>query len=66
MQTKKYDQAAYNRKSREKNGIRQKTFALDADTIALLERLAAERGETQTAVFKAALHKLADEHFQAA
>ena len=59
MESKKYDQAAYNRKSREKNGIRQKTFALDADTIALLERLAAERGETQTAVFKAALHLLA-------
>ncbi|MGF6149016.1 Uncharacterised protein [Kingella potus] len=60
METKKYDQAAYNRKSREKHGIRQKSFALDPDTIALLERLAAERGETQTAVFKAALNKLAE------
>lgn len=48
------------RKYHQKNGIRQKTFALDPDTAALLERLAAERGESQTAVFKAALRKLAE------
>lgn len=47
------------RKYHQKNGIRQKTFALDP--AALLERLAAERGESQTAVFKAALRKLAQE-----
>lgn len=46
------------RKYHQKNGIRQKTFALDP--AALLERLAAERGESQTAVFKAALRKLAE------
>ena len=52
-------QAERTRKYHEKNGIRSKTFALDTDTIALLERLAAERGESQTTVFKAALRLLA-------
>ena len=47
-------QAERTRKYHEKNGIRSKTFALDPETVALLER-----GESQTAVFKAALRLLA-------
>ncbi|MCP2041668.1 trans-2-enoyl-CoA reductase [Neisseria sp. HSC-16F19] len=43
----------------EKHGIVQKKFNLDPETVALLERLAAERGESQTAVLKAALVALA-------
>ncbi len=51
-------QAERTRKYHEKNGIRSKTFALDPETVALLERLATERGGSQTAVFKAALRLL--------
>ncbi|MDO4434382.1 MAG: ribbon-helix-helix protein, CopG family [Alysiella sp.] len=44
-----------NRKSRDKLGIKQKLFALDTDTIALLERIAQQTGQSQTQVFKNAL-----------
>ena len=52
-------QTERNRKYHEKHGIVQKKFNLDSETVALLERLAAERGESQTAVLKAALAALA-------
>lgn len=60
MESKKYPQAAYNKRYQEKHNIVQKKFNLDPETVALLERLAAERGESQTAVLKAALAELAD------
>ncbi|MDO4694959.1 MAG: ribbon-helix-helix protein, CopG family [Eikenella sp.] len=59
METKKYPQAEYNKRYHEKHGIVQKKFNFDPETVALLERLAAERGESQTAVLKAALAALA-------
>ncbi|ULJ60793.1 ribbon-helix-helix protein, CopG family [Wielerella bovis] len=49
-----------NNKYQEKHGIVQKKFNLDPETVALLERLAIERGESQTAVLKAALAALAE------
>lgn len=58
METKKYPQNEYNKRYQEKHGIVQKKFNLDGETVALLERLAAECGESQTAVLKAALAAL--------
>lgn len=52
---KKYPQADYNKRSMEKRGVKVKSFTLDLDTIALLERLAAKHGLSQVAVLKAAL-----------
>ncbi len=43
------------KKSDAKRGIKTKAFSLDADTIALLERLAAETGLPQVQVLKNAL-----------
>lgn len=47
--------AEINRRSEAKRGIKNKAFKLDMDTIALLERLAAETGLPQVQVLKAAL-----------
>ncbi|EGF11082.1 hypothetical protein HMPREF9123_1171 [Neisseria bacilliformis ATCC BAA-1200] len=60
MQAKKYDQAAYNRKSREKLGLKAKTFTLDADTVALFEQLSAQTNLPQVQVLKNALACYAD------
>ncbi|EEG23404.1 ribbon-helix-helix protein, CopG family [Eikenella corrodens] len=59
---KKLTQADYTKKYLEKHGIVQKKFNLDPETVALLERLAAARGESQTAVVKAALQALSAGH----
>lgn len=48
-------QVERNRKSMEKLGIVQKKFNFDADTAALLERMAAHTGKPQVQVLKAAL-----------
>ncbi|MCG7657138.1 ribbon-helix-helix protein, CopG family [Wielerella bovis] len=53
-------QVERSKKYHEKHGIVQKKFNLDPETVALLERLAQERGESQTAVLKAALAALAE------
>ena len=52
---KKYPQAQYTKRYQEKNNLKQKNFMLDPETLALLEKLAKTRGESQTAVLKAAL-----------
>lgn len=58
-------QQDYNRKSMEKRGIKNKSFSLDNDTIALLEQLARDTDQTQVQVFKSALALYA-KHIQAA
>lgn len=54
-------QAERTKKYLAKHGIKAKKFDLDPDTIALLERLAKQRGQTQVAVFKDALKALEKE-----
>lgn len=53
-------QVELNRRYQEKHGIVQKKFNLDRETAALLESLALERGESQTAVLRAALQRMKD------
>ena len=48
-------QTERNRKSMEKLGMVQKKFNLDADTVALFERLATQMGKSQVQVLKDAL-----------
>lgn len=48
-------QVERNKRSRENLGIKQKVFALDKDTISLLEQLARDTNQTQVQVFKSAL-----------
>lgn len=46
---------AIQKKSNEKRGVKSKAFSLDADTIALFEKLSAQTGLPQVQVLKAAL-----------
>ncbi|ELY4098684.1 hypothetical protein FZH95_00310 [Cronobacter sakazakii] len=48
------------KRSDEKRGMKVKGIKLHVDTIALLERLAEETGESQAAVVTKALHLLAE------
>ena len=52
---KKYPQTEYNKRYQEKHDIVAKRFNFDRQTANLLEKLAKTRGESQTAVLKAAL-----------
>ena len=60
MESKKYPQTEYSKRYHKKHGIVCKRFDLDADTAALLARLVEQRGESQIAVFRAALQALAE------
>ena len=47
------------KRSNEKRGIKSKAFSLDADTLALFERLAAQTGKSQVQILKEALQEYA-------
>ncbi len=44
-----------NKRSKEKLGMKTKAFTLDADTLALFEKLAAQTGKTHVQILKDAL-----------
>ena len=47
------------KRSNEKRGIKCKAFSLDADTLALFERLSAQTGKSQVQILKEALQEYA-------
>lgn len=55
-------QQDYNRKSMEKRGIKNKSFSLDLETIALFTRVAEATNQTQTQLFKTMLAEYAEKH----
>ena len=55
-------QQDYNRKSMEKRGIKNKSFSLDLETIALFTRVAEAPNQTQTQLFKTMLAEYAEKH----
>jgi len=55
-------QQDYNRKSMEKRGIKNKSFSLDLETIALFVRAAEATNQTQTQLFKTMLAEYAEKH----
>lgn len=55
-------QQDYNRKSMEKRGIKNKSFSLDLETIALFTRAAEATNQTQTQLFKTMLAEYAQKH----
>ena len=55
-------QQDYNRKSMEKRGIKNKSFSLDLETIALFVRAAEATHQTQTQLFKTMLAEYAEKH----
>lgn len=50
-----------NKKSDEKRGVRQKAFRLDKETYELFEKLAEEKGLSQTEILRQALRKYAEQ-----
>lgn len=54
-------QVQYNKAYHDRHGIKQKKFALDIETISLLEKLATATKQNHTAVFKAALNVYAEQ-----
>lgn len=55
QEKKKYNQTAYNIKSREKTGSKAVNFTFDAETLALFNRLVEQTGQSKISVIKSAL-----------